>query len=115
MNNTRRNFIRSTGVFACGFGGLKSLIANSSKSQSILGYGNLVKDNDGIMDLPKGFSYKIIGKAGEKMNDGFFLPDKPDGMAAFGNISDEVVVIRNHEIILLHLVQLGHLGLITVK
>ena len=32
------------------------------------------------------------------MNDGFFLPDKPDGMAAFGNISDEVVVIRNHEI-----------------
>ena len=98
MNNTRRNFIKSTGVFACGFGGLKSLIANSSKSQSILGYGNLVKDNEGIMDLPKGFSYKVIGKAGEKMNDGFFLPDKPDGMAAFGNISDEVVVIRNHEI-----------------
>ena len=30
----------------------------------------LIKDNDGIMDLPKGFPYKIIGKAGELMNDG---------------------------------------------
>ena len=35
------------------------------------------------LDLPPGFSYRIISRAGERMSDGFFVPRAHDGMAAF--------------------------------
>ena len=51
-----------------------------------------------FLDLPGGFSYEIIGRAGETMSDGLILPGSPDGMAAFPGKGDEVVVVRNHEV-----------------
>ena len=33
------------------------------------------------------------------MSDGFFLPDKPDGMATFpSSKANEMILVRNHEI-----------------
>ena len=32
-------------------------------------YGPLVEDPDGILDLPEGFTYKIISALGDKMTD----------------------------------------------
>jgi secreted PhoX family phosphatase len=62
------------------------------------GYGPLQKDPKGILNLPKGFSYKIISKKGEKMDDGLLLPGGSDGMGAFQGKSGRTIVVRNHEI-----------------
>ena len=57
-------------------------------------------DPSGILDLPPGFSYRILSKAGEVMTDGVQAPPLPDGMGCFASASDEgrVVLVRNHEI-----------------
>ena len=81
MNNSRRSFLSSTGSFALGLMGLKTLSLSGKQESNHLGYGKLVKDEKGILDLPPNFRYRIIGKVGDQMSDGFFLPDKPDGMA----------------------------------
>ncbi len=79
--------------------GLKTLSLLGKDSLSHPGYGQLIKDKNKILDLPKGFSYKIIGKTGNQMSDGFFLPDKPDGMATFpSSKANEMILVRNHEI-----------------
>ena len=64
------------------------------------GYGPLVRDPNGILSLPNGFSYKVIAKSGEtRLDSGQPTPDDPDGMACFvrdgGNGS---VLVLNHEI-----------------
>lgn len=57
----------------------------------------LSSDPQQYIDLPEGFTYKIISRAGEKMDDGFLLPARPDGMGAFAGEDGRVIVIRNHE------------------
>ena len=99
MNFSRRTFLQSTHSFALGLMGLKALSLSGKANQSHPGYGKLIKDENKILDLPNGFKYKIIGKTGDPMSDGFFLPDKPDGMAAFPSSKvNEVILVRNHEI-----------------
>ena len=46
------------------------------------GYGELQPDPADVIDLPKGFFYKILGKAGEKTDVGLNLLGASDGMAA---------------------------------
>ena len=99
--NTRRNFIQNCGLYTIGFSGLQALLARKTNLKNIdYGYGPLIKDKAKILDLPLGFSYNIIGKAGDKMSDGFYIPDKADGMATFPSSrnGDEIILIRNHEI-----------------
>lgn len=62
------------------------------------GYGPLVKDPEGILNLPEGFRYRIISRKGDKMDDGLLLPGAPDGMAAFRGSKGNVIVVRNHEL-----------------
>lgn len=57
----------------------------------------MVSDPNKYLDLPEDFSYKIISKHGEKMNDGFMVPARPDGMGAFEAANGRVVLVRNHE------------------
>ena len=61
-------------------------------------YGPLLPDPKSIFNLPKGFSYKIISRSGELMDDGFVSPGRNDAMAAFSAKDGKVWVIRNHEI-----------------
>ena len=98
--NTRRQFLRNSTAIAIGFSGLQKLSANYSEKQSLQdkGYGPLLADPNKTLDLPKGFSYRIISKAGEAMDDGLVLPDKPDGMATFVGPNGLTILIRNHEI-----------------
>ena len=51
-----------------------------------------------VFDLPEGFSYKIISVAGDKMDDGFFIPGKMDGMATFPGPDGRTIIVRNHEL-----------------
>ena len=62
------------------------------------GYGKLIPDPAGILDLPAGFSHRIISRWGEEMNDGLLVPNLHDGMAAFKGEGDHVVLVRNHEL-----------------
>lgn len=92
----RRNFLKQAAILSIGFAGLHSCtrIKNTKKSK---GYGTLEADPNKYLDLPEGFSYDIISKTGSKMDDGFLLPGRPDGMATFAAENGKVILIRNHE------------------
>ena len=58
----------------------------------------LVDGNDGVLSLPEGFSYKIISKYKDIMDDSLLVPNAADGMACFKGNKDNVILIRNHEL-----------------
>jgi uncharacterized protein len=106
MNSThsssRRDFLKRTGLATLGFLTLQSWIYRAGGmpidiSRFAEGYGPLMPDPKGILNLPKGFSYTIISKKGDKMNDGFLVPGKADGMASFPGKKGRVILVRNHE------------------
>ena len=93
----RRTFLADTGVTALGFLALSRCSLNwreKGRGRSKL---VLVEDQLGYMDLPEGFSYKIISKSRNRMSDGFFVPGRPDGMGTFRKSGSECIIIRNHE------------------
>ena len=59
---------------------------------------NLVPDPKGQLDLPPGFSAKLISTAGKPMTNGQPIPGRFDGMAAFAADAGRTVLIRNHEL-----------------
>jgi secreted PhoX family phosphatase len=62
------------------------------------GYGALVPDPAGLIDLPEGFSYRVISRLGDAMNDGGTVPDRADGMGCFDLGNGEIALVRNHEL-----------------
>ncbi|MEL7537746.1 MAG: alkaline phosphatase PhoX [Pseudomonadota bacterium] len=60
--------------------------------------GALEKDPAGLLDLPRGFSYRIVSRSGQTMSDGFLVPDAADGMGCFDIGSGEIALVRNHEL-----------------
>ncbi|HYH56626.1 MAG TPA: alkaline phosphatase PhoX, partial [Anseongella sp.] len=102
FRESRRTFIRNSGIVSIGFLGLHNFTLCATREQGrpdiYSRYGPLLKDPEGIMNLPKGFSYKIISRRGEKMADGFLSPGRNDAMATFRGRRGKVIIIRNHEI-----------------
>ena len=49
------------------------------------------------LELPRGFTYTVLGEAGGKMSDGRPIPNSHDGMAAFRMSNGNVRLLRNHE------------------
>lgn len=94
----RRHFLKSASAVTIGFMGLHKLLGCASKTPAHYGFGPLLPDPEKILDLPKGFSYRIISRPGQKMTDGFFVPELPDGMATFPGPNDLTIIVRNHEI-----------------
>jgi secreted PhoX family phosphatase len=73
----------------------------------VAGFGSLVQDDQGLLDLPEGFSYEIVSPAGPGPKghgggplkvDGVELDDA-DGMGSFAVADDPgcVILVRNHE------------------
>lgn len=61
------------------------------------GYGPLVADPAGVLDLPEGFGYRVLSREGDRLSAGGLVPGRHDGMAAFwGGFGTWLV--RNHEI-----------------
>lgn len=96
MKISRRHFLASAAAITAGFTGLHRFTAFAGPRSD--GYGALVPDPRGIFDLPHGFSYKVISRPGDRMNDGFLVPTVPDGMAAFPTDGPRAILVRNHEI-----------------
>ncbi|MGH9279781.1 MAG: alkaline phosphatase PhoX [Acidimicrobiales bacterium] len=87
------------GVLALGnvrslFGSLPALAAPAGGATA---YGPLVPDPAGILDLPPGFAYRIVSRAGETLPNGAALPDRFDGMGSFAAPGGGVRLVRNHE------------------
>lgn len=72
-------------------GNLSSL-ANSTLRKS------LISDPNGVLDLPEGFSYQVISKLGDFMDDKRPVPDRADGMGCFAIDDERVALVRNHEL-----------------
>lgn len=62
------------------------------------GYGALKPDPAGLIDLPEGFSYRVISRLGDGMDDGGTVPDRADGMGCFDLGNGEIALVRNHEL-----------------
>jgi len=62
------------------------------------GYGALQPDPAGFLDLPQGFSYRVISRLGDAMDDGGTVPDNADGMGCFDLGNGEIALVRNHEL-----------------
>ena len=99
MKLSRRTF-GAAGIAALAFGGYAraALAAGESYANEVEGYGRLVPDPRGFLDLPPGFSYTVISSAGEAMADGFVVPDHFDGMGCFPLGGNRVALVRNHEL-----------------
>ncbi|TMM47313.1 alkaline phosphatase PhoX [Qipengyuania marisflavi] len=68
-------------------------------SRNFDGYGALVPDPAGMLDLPPGFSYRVLSSLGGAMDDGGTVPDKADGMGCFDIGNGEIALVRNHELV----------------
>jgi uncharacterized protein len=88
----RRSFIQGLVVAAA------SPAVSASCRASDLKASPLRPDPLQILDLPDGFSYVIVSRAGETMSDGLRVPIAHDGMAAFPGDDGRVILVCNHEI-----------------
>jgi len=87
----RRNFIQTLLVAAA------TPVSHSSLARSNVGFGMLQSDPGQILDLPTGFSYRIICRKGDEMDDGLLVPGEADGMAAFPGEDGRIILVCNHE------------------
>lgn len=97
---TRRAFLSGTGSAFAALVASGCVARNplSVASASATGYGPLVSDPDGLLDLPEGFSYRVVSRLGDAMSDGFTVPDRADGMGAFALADGRIGLVRNHEL-----------------
>lgn len=97
MRTDRRAFLSATGsAFA-------ALLASGCVTRAIGSLGSspypaLVSDPAGMLDLPPGFSYRIISRLGDAMADGGTVPDRADGMGCFDLGAGRIALVRNHEL-----------------
>ena len=72
--------------------------AKVASGDGAAGYGALTPDPAGFLDLPEGFSYRVLSRLGDKMDDGGTVPDRADGMGCFDLGGGEIALVRNHEL-----------------
>ncbi|MEL7117950.1 MAG: alkaline phosphatase PhoX [Bacteroidota bacterium] len=93
---SRRAFLKQSAVVSLGFLFLSKCSSDVKNIEEAINI-DMITDPNGYMDLPEGFSYKVISKAGNVMSDGFMVPGRADGMGAFEGPDGTVIIIRNHE------------------
>ena len=94
--------MKSSAAFGAATAGLRNAAANPApRLRRVAGaIGRLVPDPSGIVDLPEGFTYTMLSRVGEEMDDGLLVPALHDGMAAFPGEGGKTVLVRNHETLL---------------
>lgn len=94
----RRGFAR--GLMATAFTGLAlhSRHVSAAMLAEGQGFGVPVPDPAGILDLPPGFSYKIVSQFGQAMSDGHKVPNSADGMGCTRLADGRLCLMRNHEL-----------------
>lgn len=103
MALSRRKFFALAGASAAGtvmMSPLQALYARKANGQSAFGtgYGPLIPDPNGLLDLPRGFQYRAFSRTGEVMSNNSMVPGGHDGMAAFAGPRGTTILVRNHEL-----------------
>ncbi len=99
MNLTRRHFLRQAATAAAVFAGINVFAPRRLFAATPpFAVGGLVRDPHGILELPQGFTYRVLSRVGEVMADGLRVPGAFDGMAAFPGPSGLTLLVRNHEL-----------------
>ncbi|WP_326700634.1 PhoX family protein [Streptomyces sp. NBC_01754] len=98
---TRRRLLATSGAAAASIaftGAFTELFAGTSAARGHSGYGPLVPDPDGLLDLPRGFRYRVLSREGDPLRSGEGrVPGNHDGMAAFAGRRGRTHLVRNHE------------------
>jgi uncharacterized protein len=99
MTHSRRDFFNKA-IATIGFAGLRRHLSDPvALAENVTpGFGPLTPDSRRTIDLPRGFTYQVISKTGETMDDGFLVPGGHDGMAAFAGPQGRTIIVRNHEL-----------------
>ncbi|MBD2252204.1 alkaline phosphatase PhoX [Nostoc parmelioides] len=104
MAFSRRKFFTIAGATAAGTlaaSPLEGLLARAAFGQvtpTTTGYGPLLADPNGLLELPAGFQYRVISRTGDLMADGNPVPGAHDGMAAFPGPRNTTILVCNHEL-----------------
>lgn len=120
MGYTRRRFLRTGSAASAALlvpNALQLLAARmaaaapvgaSRAAATAGGYGPLVPDPAGLLDLPAGFRYRPLSTARlgskndarftQRLSNGELVPAGHDGMAAFPGLPGITVLVRNHEL-----------------
>ncbi|MGW4308086.1 alkaline phosphatase PhoX [Streptomyces californicus] len=97
---TRRQVLAGSGAAAAiAFtGAFSELFAGTAAARGHDGYGPLVPDPDGLLDLPKGFRYRVLSREGDPLRSGEGrVPSNHDGMTALQGRHGRIHLVRNHE------------------
>ncbi|MFD4273384.1 DUF839 domain-containing protein [Streptomyces cyaneofuscatus] len=97
---TRRQVLAGSGAAAAiAFtGAFSELFAGTAAARGHGGHGPLVPDPDGLLDLPKGFRYRVLSREGDPLRSGEGkVPSNHDGMTALAGRNGRVHLVRNHE------------------
>lgn len=113
MSLTRRQFLRRTAVAGAAFllpgtfDAAFARIAHGARA-TVEGYGPLLPDPAGLLDLPAGFEYAalsrgMLGKTDDPrfsdvLENNDFVPALHDGMGAFRGPRGIMILVRNHEL-----------------
>jgi uncharacterized protein len=99
---SRRRFLRAATAAALGVAASDRLArlswGGAGEAGGARGLGPLLPDPERLFDLPRGFSYQVVSRAGDTMSDGLRVPGLPDGMAAFAARDGRIALVRNHEL-----------------
>jgi hypothetical protein len=108
---SRREMLKQAGMAPLALAGLRALsckgVAKAAQTQpaasagegagpgagAAAGLGPLKTDPHGVLALPEGFTYRIVARAGQTMDDGLLVP----GMAAFESSDGPAILVCNHE------------------
>ncbi|WP_242885344.1 alkaline phosphatase PhoX [Actinomadura litoris] len=103
MSVSRRGVVKggAAGALSIALAGSLDSIFQTSAGADVgeaYGYGPLIPDPKGVLDLPEGFSYKTLSVEGESISGGGVVPGHHDGTATFpGSKPDRTRLVRNHE------------------
>ncbi|MFI6517337.1 alkaline phosphatase PhoX [Spirillospora sp. NPDC050679] len=100
MSVSRRGVMKggAAGALSIALAGSLETVFQTSASAEAFGYGPLVPDPKGVLDLPKGFSYTTFSAVGDVIQGDAKVPGKHDGMATFpGGKAGNLRIVRNHE------------------
>ncbi|TYK49164.1 alkaline phosphatase PhoX [Actinomadura decatromicini] len=112
MSVTRRGVVKGGAAGALSIalaGSLDGIFQTSAGADTgeAYGYGPLIPDPKGVLDLPKGFSYKTLSVEGDPISNGVVVPGHHDGTATFpvqgghghghGGRHGSTLLVRNHE------------------
>jgi secreted PhoX family phosphatase len=97
--SSRRQFLAATGTAFAALLASGCVLRETRAAQSGFPfYGPLLPDPAGLLDLPQGFSYRVLSRLGDAMQDGNKVPDNADGMGCFALPGGRLALVRNHEL-----------------